>query len=479
MNTNLVKIFAFFIGLFITLIIISFVRVNEPFTNMSVPSLSSLSISPIATLSALSSPIAQLAGLTEITTNIADDIKNYIDYKNDDSILPYNGYKFMCINTYNNLDNIVINDGRWYDIDSSLNYLGFNYNNYFTFSKIINLVNNKLNNKIGIKGADISSVELLGPPCFNFANNSETYELTEFTMFMTIKFISCSNANNILFEMTGNTTTINYLEPEYKTSIIHINIILNENKNYKIKIIIGDTIYEKEETNNIDKDIIENSNYFIIGLYYTNEKIGLIFNDKLYEYENKNTFKITLGSTPIIINKNKSLNIHLYNFVYYKSLFNFNEYEYLIRYNNYYISGLYAKECPKIEEPEIKKDTQLKPIEDIQKIILPEFNYPILQKNNNETKLDFNNNNDNNNFRIKIIDFINSYTDNDNEFKNNLNIYLNEDNSNNILKTKIINFINSDNNINNNDFKINLLNLINNDDYEEDKPNIFKRIFGF
>jgi len=235
-------------------------------------------------------------------------------------------------------------------------------------------------------------------------------------MFMTIKFISCSNTNNILFEMTGNTTTINYLEPEYKTSIIHINIILNENKNYKIKIIIGDTIYEKEETNNIDKDIIENSNYFIIGLYYTNEKIGLIFNDKLYEYENKNTFKITLGSIPIIINKNKSLNMHLYNFVYYKSLFNFNEYEYLIRYNNYYISGLYAKECPKIEEPEIKKDTQLKPIKDIQKIILPEFNYPILQKNNNEKKLDF---------------------------------------------------------------KINLLNLINNDDYEEDKPNIFKRIFGF
>jgi hypothetical protein len=376
MNSNLVKIFGFFIGLFITLIIISFLRVNEPFTNIS--SLSQLS------------PLMQLStGITELSDNIKDNIKKLVDNKDDDAILPYSGYKFMSINTYNDIDNISVNDGKWYDIDSSLNYLGFNYNNYFKFSKIINLVNNKLNNKSGIKGADISSIELLGPPCFNFANNSETYELTEFTMFMTVKFISCSNTNNILFEMTGNTTTINYLVPEYKTSIIHINIILNENKNYKISILVGDTIYEKPETNNIDKDIIENSNYFIIGLYYTNEKIGLIFNDKLYEYGNKNTFKITLGSTPIIINKNKSLNLHLYNFIYYKSLFNFDDYEYLIRYNNYYISGLYSKKCPKLEteetkEPEIKKDTEIKPLIDIEKTILPKFTYPILNKDNDD-----------------------------------------------------------------------------------------------
>jgi hypothetical protein len=113
MNSNLVKIFAFFIGLFITLIIISFIRVNEPFTNIS---------SALSGLSSLS-PISQLSGLIELSSNIKDNIKNYIDNKEDDSILPYNGYKFMCINTYNNIDNILINDGKWYDIDSSLNYL--------------------------------------------------------------------------------------------------------------------------------------------------------------------------------------------------------------------------------------------------------------------------------------------------------------------------------------------------------------------
>jgi hypothetical protein len=444
MNSNLIKVFAFFIGLFIALIVISFTRVNEPFTDIS----SSL-------LTPLSTKIKD--GIMKYIDNKDDDDdknKNDIGDKSDDAKLPYSGYKFMCINTYNNINRI--DDNKWYDIDSDLNYTDYNYNNYFKFSKIINLEPNKLNNKIGVKGADISSNELLGPSCFNFANNNETYELTEFTMFMTMKYISCSNNNNILFEMTGNTTTTNYLIPEYKTSIININIILNENKNYKIRITVGDNIYEKPETDNIDKDIIENSNYFIIGLYYTTGKLGLIFNDKLYEYENKNTFKITLGSTPIIINKNKSLNMHLYNFVYYKSLFNFDDYDYLIRYNNYYISGLYAKECAKIEDTEIKKDNEIKPLNDIEKNILPKFIYPILHKEDKED------NNDDKSFKSKLKDLIqtnNDNNDNDDEEENGKDTD---------ITLKIKDFIKKDNNKRDEDLE-----------EEEEKPNIFKRMFGF
>ena len=261
--------------------------------------------------------------------------------------------------------------------------------------------------------------------------------------------------------MTGNTTTVNNIIPEYKTSIIHINIILNENKNYKIRVIVGDTIYEKPETNNIDKDIIENSNYYIIGLYYTTEKIGLIFNDKLYEYENVNKFKITLGSTPIIINKNGSLNMHLYNFVYYKSLFNFNEYDYLIRYNNYYISGLYAKECAKIENTantEIKKDNELKPIDDIAKITLPKFTYPILHKNKDDEEDDEDEDNKKD-LKTKIKDFVFNKDDEEED----------DEDKKKDLKTKIKDFINKDNNKDNNE----------EEEDENEKPNIFKRMFGF
>jgi hypothetical protein len=377
MNSNLIKVFAFFLGLFITLIIISYIKINESFTDIS----SSSSVSLSSPIIGISSPISTIATIINKIGDFTDDNIN------NDSILPYKGYKFMCINTYKNTDTISITDGKWYDIDSTMNYIDYNYNNYFKFSKLINLESNKLNKKIGVKGADISGMELLGPSCFNFANNNDTYELTEFTMFMTIKFLSCLNNNNVIFEMTGNTTTTDFLIPKYKTSIIHINIILNENKNYKIVLLVGDIIYESEATNNIDKDIIENSNYYTIGLYYTTEKIGLIFNDKIYEYVNKNTYKITLGSTPIIINKSGSINMHLYNFVYYKSLFNFDDYDYLIRYNNYYISGLYAKEC--IKEDDDKKpvkEAEIKKIEDIQKIILPKFEYPILHSESDDNK---------------------------------------------------------------------------------------------
>ena len=444
MNSNLIKIFAFFIGLFIALIVISFSRVNERFTDIS----SSL--------------------FTPLSTKIKDSIIKYIDKKDeddnndgnsDDAKLPYYGYKFMCINTYNNIKRIDENAGKWYDIDSDVKDIYYNYNNYFNFSKMIELEPNKLNNKIGVKGADISSNELLGPSCFNFANNNETYELTEFTMFMTMKYLSCSNNNNILFEMTGNTTTINYLIPEYKTSVININIILNENKNYKIRVVVGDIIYEKPETNNIDKDIIENSNYFIIGLYYTKEKLGLIFNDKLYEYENKTTFKITLGSTPIIINKNKSLNMHLYNFVYYKSLFNFDDYDYLIRYNNYYISGLYAKECAKVEDIEIKIDTEIKPLSEIEKIILPKFTYPILHKDDED------NDDDDKTFKSKLNNFIKKDDDNDDINKKDDND--DNDNDDDTIKKRIKDYIKKDNNDEEDE------------EEDEDKPNIFKRIFGF
>ena len=169
MNSNLIKIFAFFIGLFITLIIISYIKINESFTDISSSSSLSTLSSPII---GISSPISTIATIVNKISNLTDDNIN------DDSILPYKGYKFMCINTYKNIDTISITDGKWYDIDITMNYIDYNYNNYFKFSKLINLESNKLNKKIGVKGADISGIELLGPSCFNFANNNDTYELT-------------------------------------------------------------------------------------------------------------------------------------------------------------------------------------------------------------------------------------------------------------------------------------------------------------
>jgi|LakMenEpi03Aug12_release.lakeMendotaPanAssembly.Ray.scaffolds.fasta_scaffold265572_2 hypothetical protein len=339
---NFIKIFGFFIGLFITLLLISYVKINEPFTNIE-----HSSIEPFHN-------------------------KTMIINENDDSILPYNGYKFMCINTYNDVTKLDINNGKWLDID--------NNDLYFRFDKMITLDKNYINKRIGSPGANINHIQLNGPECFYFANNSETYEVIEFTMFMTIKIISSLNKNNILFEMTGNTTSTDKLSPSYTTSIININFIVRENTNYDIILLIGDKVYSGL-ANNIDKDIVENTDYLIVGLYYKKDKIGLIFNNKIYEYENLNTYDITLGSTPIIINKNGSFNMQLYNFVYYKSLFDFQYYDYLGRYNNYYLAGLHNHQtkCPVINEEKEEKKEDKEP-EDFDRITLQEFKYPILHK---------------------------------------------------------------------------------------------------
>jgi hypothetical protein len=346
---NFIKIFGFFIGLFITLLLISYVKINEPFTNIEHSSLEPF----------------------HDKTMIIDE--------NDDSILPYYGYKFICINTYNDITKVDINNGKWFDFD--------NKDLFFRYDKMISLDKNFVNERLGSPGANINRVQLNGPECFYFANNSETYEAIEFTMFMTIKIISCLNKNNILFEMTGNTSTIDKLIPSYTTSIININFVIRDNNNYDIILLIGDKVYSGL-ANNIDRDIVENTDYLIVGMYYTKSRIGLIFNNKIYEYENLNLYDITLGSTPLIINKFGSFNMHLYKFVYYKSLFDFKYYQYMGRYNNYYLSGLHnhKTECPVVIEKTVEPEQENV---DIDRITLPDFKYPMLHKYYNAYKNNF------------------------------------------------------------------------------------------
>lgn len=328
MNLNLIKFFSFFIGLFITLILLSYYKINEKFT------------------------------IPDKTLDNINNINTYND-DNDYSILPLKGYKFICINTYNGLNKISAIEGKWYDIDANENINhSFNYNNYFKYKKTLNIHNNSIT-KYGARGVNINEIELNGPSCFNFANNSETYELTSFSMFMTVKINSFNIKNNIIFEMTGNTATIDSVIPTYSPLIINIIIIVRENENYDINITIGNTVYNTLITN-IDKAIIHDNDYLTLGLQYDDNNISLYLNKKIYTYTNTNKHTITLGSTPLIINKNGTINMSLYNFVYYKHILtNTNYYKYL-EYNNYFISGLddSNKKCEKDKEDIKIKDNK-------------------------------------------------------------------------------------------------------------------------
>ena len=367
MNSFLIKIFGFFLGLLIISILISFIKVKESFSD----------VITVDNLSAhiddddFQHRIFKLKNfdlgkfdfgfnLPKIGIGIKsddkdkkedDDSSDEDDYENDKLNLPYKGFKFICINTYKDINKLKLEKGRWYDIDNESESDSDDEQDdkdkkcrkkkYFKFEKTIVLRKNLLNNKIGAMGADITGIQLNGPDCYYFANNNKNYELTEFSMFMTVYIISCEKkSDNIIFEMTGNTEKINN---DYTTNIININLIKNSNDNYDIHLTIGNNIYDTI-ANNIDKNIIEKNNNLLIGLLYSSDKISLVINNNFYDTTNKNKLKITLGSKQILINKDGNISMYLYNFVYYKSLFmNVNA---LNRYNIYYLSGLNNKNCP-------------------------------------------------------------------------------------------------------------------------------------
>jgi hypothetical protein len=324
MNLNIIKILGFLIGLFLALLLIYYANIQiKKIENFDVKTPSNYDSIPVTGV---------------VSTNISSSLIN------DVSIIPYKKFKYMCINTFYNSNKITNSEGRWYETDLPIEkYNEPNQYHYFTYKNLINLKQNTINNN-GSYGADINLIELNGPKCYNFANNIESNELTEFTVLLTLKVKSVTSKNNIIFEMTGNTTSINLIKPEYTTSIININFYINDNNNYDVILTIGNDIY-KGHIDNIDKNIITNGDFIVIGLTYTKDEIQFILNKQVFKYKNIGTFKITLGSTPIIINKNGTMDAQLFNFIYYKSIIPTDEYLNFNKYNYYYLSGLNRNKC--------------------------------------------------------------------------------------------------------------------------------------
>lgn len=147
------------------------------------------------------------------------------------------------------------------------------------------------------------------------------------------------NENNILFEMTANTETINIQPPKYSDSIININLMKNFKNNFDIILTIGNVIY-KGLINDIDRNNIINNDFIVMCLVYTTSDVTFYINKQRFNYKNTDNFRVKLGSAPVIINKNGTINMDLYNFIYYKYVIPINEIDKLTKYNYYYLSGL-------------------------------------------------------------------------------------------------------------------------------------------
>jgi len=161
---------------------------------------------------------------------------------------------------------------------------------------------------------------------------------------MSCKIKNLTAPNNIIFEMAGNTESLkktadNTETITYVPSVININIQPNFNNNYNFILRIGDVEY-KGNINNIDKSLIINTDLLMIGLIYTNTEITFLINKQTFKYPTKKNFALTLGSMPVIINKDGLINMDLYNFIYYKTVLPVNEYLNIYAYNYYYLSGV-------------------------------------------------------------------------------------------------------------------------------------------
>ena len=359
-----IKLLAFFLGFLITLLIINYFSIQklkkETFTSgtssVAINALNGFSPSTNTTVQS-AIPVQGSTGIVPIsTTGTLTDAK----------IIPYKSYKYMCINTFNNLKNISNTERRWYEIDlEKTTGIDDNKYHYFTYNNNINLIANDIN-KDGAVGANINTIELNGPKSFYFANNVNSNEVSEFTMIISGKVKDITNQNNIIFEMTGNTETINPQTLEYSTSLVNINIMKNVKNNFDIIITIGKEVY-KGLINNLDKTNITNNDLLVMCLVYTTSEINLYINKLKFTYKNTESFRVKLGSTPVIINKGGSINMDLYNFIYYKYAIPLDEINKLTKYSYYYLSGLNVtnlSQCPTDQTPQTQLiDNKLKELE--------------------------------------------------------------------------------------------------------------------
>ena len=338
MNLKLLQFIGFLLGLFLTLSFFSLsnnftfkntIKTIEKFDSSAPPASSS---APTASSSAppTSAPTTSSSAPTASSSAPVSSL----------NIMPKNNYKFMLLSTYK--DSAISNsEQKWYENDVNYkNLLSTDYNNgkYFIYNNPIELNNNTITG--GVNGANINKVQLIGPNALYFANNynSNNYDLTSFTIIFMLKIKNFTN-NVMLFEMLANTSVIdiNNDEPKYIANSISIYLIIRSDNNYNIEITLGNSKYI---ILNIDKKLLIGADVNLISLIFDGLNLTFILNNNTYSIKYTNTQLITLGSSPIIINRDGDLNAVLYSFIFYKIALTLEDIVEYKKYNNYYIYGV-------------------------------------------------------------------------------------------------------------------------------------------
>jgi len=333
MNTKIIQLLGFLIGLFISITLFTYNFKTDIVENFDNTCTNILISSNVRAESNITTPDLSNKPITE---------------------LPFYNNKIMMISTFN-ISKISNPDQKWYEnnIDvSKLLIMQNNTNLYFTYNLPLTIIPAIPKYANGVSSVNIKDIILKGPLTYNFSN-TPNYELKSFTAYFILSINAIKNdSDNILLELLGNTNPNNIT---YEPSLVNINIKYNTlTLDYSINIIIGNVSYNDGLQNIDPKSFI--SNIINIGLIYNKKEIIFILNDKTYTYANTYNKQIILGTTNLIINKNGNIDANLYSFIYYNRDLLLNEIPLLESYLYYYITGAYYLNQQNIKQSKLLQD---------------------------------------------------------------------------------------------------------------------------
>jgi hypothetical protein len=252
----------------------------------------------------------------------------------------------MLLTTYDNKIRVNSTYKRWFDISLPLaniqNLDSINRGSYFTFDRPIEFKKEALYKKV--EGVKLLDVELAGPAALFFSKNKSThmYPLTEFTiLFMTE--INNVGQNCVLYECLCNSyndITKDSPSNTYQHSVI--SLVMNRTSPETISIVLN--IGAQNSTPiSVDISNIITSNIILIAISLNETGRATLYINNVehsIDFTPLTNTKITLGSSPVIINKFGKLDLVLYSFAYYFKALSSQEIMDFVRFNNYYINGI-------------------------------------------------------------------------------------------------------------------------------------------
>ena len=247
--------------------------------------------------------------------------------------LPKTEHNYMILTTFNNANKIKNQELRWYDDKIQMDNIlmtDFNKGAYFSLGNAVTYETDKLVRFV--QGANLHNIQLTGPIAMYFSNSDiSPYELSQFSLLFMMKLHSIQGSN-VLFEMLCNTSVVD----TYIANVICMKLIELNEKYFQIEIIFGT---ERFVIPNLEKHLLVNDSINLLALTFGANSIVVRINSTPYIYTyTQNT--ISLGSSPVIVNKNGSLEMVLYSMAYYKKALTVSDMTEYIRYNMFYFNGI-------------------------------------------------------------------------------------------------------------------------------------------